>query len=197
MILPLIKTPRLFLRPLRKDDAKAIYAYAKHKAVGIPAGWMPHASIKDTEAYIHYVSTQRKAGQPGPWAIILQDSKRLIGTIEIHSYKHYKGEIGFVLHPDYHRQGYMTEALKAVMVCAFDYFKMKRLSYMHFLDNPASEGLRKKLNFTVEGIKRKGFRHEDGRILDEVVASFTDDDYERHFEDMFKSFKKTITIKRM
>ncbi|MFW5841853.1 MAG: GNAT family N-acetyltransferase [Bacillota bacterium] len=196
MILPTIKTDRLFLRPLKKEDAKAIYAYAKYNAVGVPAGWMPHASIKDTEAYLEYVSAQRKAGQPGPWAIVLKESKTMIGTIEIHSYKQYKGELGFVLHPDYHRQGYMFEACKAVMVCAFEQFKIKRLSYMHFLDNKASEGLRKKLGFTVEGIKRKGFRHEDGRILDEVVASFTDDDYQSHFDEMFKAFKKTVTIKR-
>ncbi len=194
-MLPIITTPRLILRPLRRADAEAIFDYAQHEHVGIPAGWVPHQTLKDTHEYIDGVYAKRKESQPGPWSIIHQEDNRMIGTVELHSFKGYKSEIGFVLHPDYWRQTYMTEAVKAVMIVAFEHFHIVRLSYKHFLDNRASEHLRKKLHFTEEGIKRKGFRHGDGRVLDEVVSSFTDDDYADYYESEFKAFKAQCLIK--
>jgi ribosomal-protein-alanine N-acetyltransferase len=175
--LPFIYTKRLLLRPLRKQDAKAIYAYAKREDVGPSAGWLPHTTIQDTYEFIEYALHKRKLNQPGVWVIIEQATDRLIGTIEIHSYHGYKGEIGFVLHPHAWNKGYITEAAKAVMVFAFEELKLSRLAYHHFLDNYASRRVREKLGFTIEGVKRKGFKHANGMILDEVVASFTIDDY--------------------
>ncbi|MFP4287282.1 MAG: GNAT family N-acetyltransferase [Candidatus Izemoplasmataceae bacterium] len=191
--LPFIYTKRLLLRPLRKQDAKSIYAYAKREDVGPSAGWVPHTSIQDTYEFIDYALHKRKLNQPGVWVIIEQTTDRLIGTIEIHSYQGYKAEIGFVLHPNCWNQGYITEASLAVMVYAFEELKLSRLAYHHFLDNYASRRVREKLGFHIEGIKRKGFKHGDGTILDEVVASFTKDDYKAK-KALFDEVKASIKI---
>lgn len=191
--LPFIYTKRLLLRPLRKQDAKAIYTYAKREDVGPSAGWMPHTSIQDTYDFIDYAIHKRKLNQPGVWVIIEQTTDRLIGTIEIHSYQGYKAEIGFVLHPIAQNQGYITEASLAVMVFAFEELRLSRLAYHHFLDNYASRRVREKLGFTIEGIKRKGFKHANGNVLDEVVASFTMDDYKANKE-RFDAVKASIKI---
>ena len=197
MNLPVIKTPRLLLRPLERKDAHAIFNFAKHEEVGVPAGWNPHVSLRDTHEFIDSIMHKRKLGQPGPWMIVYRENNAVIGSVEIHTLNHYKGEIGFVLHPDYWRQGLMSEAVKAAMVVAFEGFKLSRLSYMHFLNNKASEALRASLGFQVEGIKRKGFKHADGRILDEIVSSYTDDDYFFNYDRVFKPFKAQIQIENM
>lgn len=192
--LPIITTKRLCLRPIKRSDAKAIYAYAKLKGVGPAAGWSPHKSIKDSERFIRYMLNKQKKGQPGAWVICMRDEDEPLGTIEIHSFAGYKGEIGFVLHPDYWNQGYITEAAEAVMLYAFSRLNMMRLEYAHFLDNDASRRVREKLGFEVEGVKRMAFRHEDGRVLDEVLASYTREDYKREKQSRFAPLEISIRI---
>ena len=194
--IPTIQTPRLTLRLIAKHDAKAIFDYAQRKEVGPSAGWNPHLTIKESETFIQYALTKQKRGQPGVWVICERPHKRAIGAIEIHSYEGYKGEIGFVLHPDYWNRGYITEAAEAVMVYAFERMKLKRLAYAYFLDNDASARVCEKLGFTVEGVRRKGFMHEDGRILDERVASFTYDDYYGTHRDRFTHIRNRIHFER-
>ena len=195
MKLPIIETKRLILRPLNRDDAAAIYAYAKDPHVGPPAGWLPHVSSKETHEFIDYIIERRKSGQPGPWSIYHREDRQVIGTIELHSFKEFKAEIGFALSKDYWQQGIMTEAAKAVLIVAFEAFELVRISYKHFLDNAASKALRIKLGFVEEGVKRKGFKHADGRILDEVVSSMLDTDYKKLFKTHFKAFKATMSTR--
>ncbi|TVP96802.1 MAG: N-acetyltransferase [Acholeplasmatales bacterium] len=194
--IPTIQTPRLTLRAISKQDAKAVFEYARRKEVGPSAGWNPHVTIKETETFIQYALTKQKRSQPGVWVICEKQRDRAIGSIEVHSYEGYKGEIGFVLHPDYWNRGYITEAAEAVMVYAFERMKLKRLAYAHFLDNDASARVCKKLGFTVEGVRRKGFMHEDGRILDEIVASFTYEDYYSVHKDRFAQIRTHLVFER-
>ncbi len=194
MNLPSITTPRLRLRPLRRKDANAIYAWAKNPAVGPPAGWLPHASLDDAHDFLDFVEDKQKRGQPGPWAIMHKADRRLIGTIEFHGFHEHKAEIGFALDEAYWNQGIMTEAARAAIVIGIERFDLKRIAYKHFPDNEPSRALRKKLGFTEEGLLRKAFKHADGRLLDEVVASYTDDDYARDYHDVYAPFKQSIVI---
>ena len=187
-----ITTKRLVLRCVERNDMFAMFQYAKLNTVGPAAGWVPHTHIEQTLAFInHSLRSQKKEEKPGVWVITLKPHDTAIGAIEIHSYKGYKGEIGFVLHPNYWNQGIITEACEAAMVYAFEHLKLHRLTYAHFLDNDASARVREKLGFKVEGIKRKGFLHEDGRILDEIVSSYTSDDYQND-QARFEKIKSTL-----
>ncbi len=191
----MITTPRLILRQIAKKDAQAIFSYAKLPNVGPSAGWNPLRTLEEAHEFIRYSIEKQRSGQPGVWSIILKDERLVIGTIEIHSFYKYKGEIGFALHPAYWSKGIISEASKAVMIYAFEELKLKRLSLAHFLDNHASNRVAKKLGFKEEGIQRKGFLHGDGRVLDEQILSFTDDDYRIQYVEVFEPFKEKITIK--
>jgi RimJ/RimL family protein N-acetyltransferase len=175
--LPRLFTPRLLLRRLVDEDAAAIFDYAKRPDVGPSAGWEPHTSIDDTLRFIHYTTTKREHGQPGVYAIVHRAENKVIGTIEIHSYRGYKGEIGFVLHPAYWNQGLVTEAAKAVIIYAMDVLELKRLTYCHFPDNHASRRVCEKLGFTYEGVLRDKFLRYDGVLLDDVTYSIVARDY--------------------
>ncbi len=194
--LPSFETERLLLRPLKRSDAKAIYEYSWRDDVGPRAGWAPHQSIKDTKRFIEYALSKPARKQPGVYAVILKAEKRLIGTMEIHSFfEGFKAEIGMVCHPAYQNRGYMHEASKAAMVYAFEFLNLRRLGYSHYPDNKPSERLREKLGFTYEGTLRNFHKRYDGQIVDFVTSSFTDDDYLKHYDSVFEPFKKTLTVK--
>lgn len=192
ILLPILETPRLILRPIELNDAASVFAYATHPLVGPNAGWKPHEDIKEAIKFIDYCIKKREFGQPGNYAILLKSEHKMIGTIEVHSYKEHKGEIGFVLHPDYWNQGLMTEAAKMVIIYAFEILQLERLSYNHFIGNERSKRVCEKLQFQFEGILRKKFLRYDGVAIDEAVYSIIDTDYFGNKLSWLKPFKNEI-----
>jgi len=194
IVLPFLETERIYLRELRRSDAPDIYRYAQSPEVGPRAGWQPHANLDDTYRFIDYAIRKKDFGQPGLFVIMHKADKRLIGTIEIHSYQEHKGEIGFVLDPDYWNQGLITEAAKAVIVWAMEGLELKRLTYCHFPDNLASKRVCEKLGFTFEGVLRNKFLMYDGTVRDDVTYSITDEDYFGGRIDWVERFKQDLFI---
>lgn len=192
VLLPILETKRLILRPIERNDAPSVFEYAVHPDVGPNAGWKPHEDISEAIKFIEFCIKKREFGQPGNYAIILKSEDKMIGTIEVHSYKEHKGEIGFVLHPDYWNQGLMTEAAKMLIVYAFEILQLERLSYNHFLGNNRSKRVCEKLEFQFEGILRKKFRRYDGIALDEAVYSIIDTDYFSNKLTWLKTFKNEL-----
>lgn len=194
ILLPILETERLTLRPLSLCDIDDVFEYAKSPLVGPNAGWKPHASKKETETFITYSIKKREFGQPGIYAIIYTSSKKMIGTIEIHSYNQFKAEIGFVLNPDYWGQGIIVEAAKAIIIYGFEILHLKRLQYGYFFFNLRSKRVCEKLGFTEEGILRNKFQNYNGEIIDEVIASITNEDYESNKIKWIKEFKKGLKV---
>lgn len=194
IIQPIIHTKRLILRPLKSTDNEAIFDYAQLPNVGPSAGWEPHETIKNTNDFITYALRKREYGQPGVYVITLKDTKEVIGTTEIHSYKEQKGAIGFVLHPNHWNNGYTTEAAKALIIYAMEVLELKRLEYCHFPHNIASKRVCEKLGFTFEGILRNKYLLYDGTVLDDVVYSLTDSDYSETNLKWIKPFKEDLFI---
>ncbi len=190
VLLPILNTQRLVLRPISLNDVDDVFEYAKNPIVGPNAGWKPHISKVETEAFINFAIKKREFGQPGIYAIIYKENQKMIGTIEIHSYKQYKAEIGFVLNPEYWGKGLIVEAAKAVIIYGFEILQLKRLQYGYFLFNHRSERVCEKLGFTKEGVLRNKFKNYDGKIIDEVVASITIEDYLSNKIPWIKELKK-------
>lgn len=191
---PVLKTKRLILRPIERTDADDVFDYASHPSVGPSAGWKPHTSVRDSMQFIDYSIKKKAHGQPGVYAILEHNNNKVIGTIEVHSVHHTRGEIGFVLHPDYWNKGYVTEAAKAIIIYAFEILKLKRLAYCHFPDNLASKRVCEKCEFTFEGILRKKYHRYDGTILDDVVYSITDDDYHNNKLSWLNELNRTKAV---
>lgn len=193
-ILPYIETARLILRELKREDEKDLFEYAKLPNVGPEAGWKPHLKIEETRDFINYAIKKKEYSQPGVYSIIYKENMKMIGTIEIHSYKEQKGAIGFVLHPDYWNNGLITEAAKAVIIYGMEVLELKRLEYCHFPHNIASKRVCEKLGFTFEGVLRNKYLLYDGRVFDDVVYSITDLDYKNNKIPWVTRFKKDLFI---
>jgi RimJ/RimL family protein N-acetyltransferase len=61
--------------------------------------------------------------------VVKRESIALIGEIYLFltSAEHRQGEIGYLIHPDYHGRGYATEAARAALRLGFEQFQMHRI----------------------------------------------------------------------
>ena len=194
VLLPRLETTRLILKKISLLDIDDIFEYAVNQKVGPNAGWKPHESKTETEEFIKYAIKKREYGQPGVYSIFLKEHNKMIGTIEIHSYKEYKAEIGFVLNPAYWNKGIMSEAAKAVIIYGFEILNISRLAYGYFLFNERSKRVCEKLEFTFEGILRNKFKNYDGEIIDEGVSSIIKEDYFNGKISWVKEFKQALKV---
>jgi len=194
ILLPDLETTRLLLRKISLTDVDDVFEYANSPLVGPNAGWKPHANKLESEAFVKYAIKKRDFGQPGIYAIVLRENNKMIGTIEIHSYNQYKAEIGFVLNPKFWGKGITVEAAKAIIIYAFEILHLKRLQYGYFIFNTRSKRVCEKLGFTKEGILRNKFKNYDGKIIDEVIASITSEDYHSSKIAWINEFKKGLKV---
>lgn len=131
----MIKTNRLIIRAIQLSDADDMYAYAKNPTIGKLAGWPVHTDIEHT---ISVIETLIKLG--GVYAIIYEN--KMIGTIGIQ-----QQEIGYALSEDYWHQGFMHEALKAILIYLFEKTETQSFTARTDVDNLKSQRVLLKLGF--------------------------------------------------
>lgn len=176
--LPILETPRLFLREVCFDDVEDMYEYATSPLVGPVAGWEPHRSINDTRTIIQMFRDKKKFGQLGVFAIVLKDENKMIGTVELHTYvRGYKAELGYTINPQYWGHGYAVEASFVVLRWGFISLGLKRVECTTFVHNYQSKRVCEKLRFTFEGIRKNGYLLYDGTLHDVAAYAMTDNEY--------------------
>lgn len=177
--LPVLETGRLVLRPLRRQDARDIFAYAADPEVARYVLWEPHRSLADTRAWIGYVRNQYRRGLPASWAVTLRDSGRVIGTIGFmwYSETNAAAEIGYSFSRSEWNRGFATEALRAVIRSAFAALPLNRLEAQHDLRNPASGRVMEKCGMRKEGVLRQRIRNK-GEFVDVALFSVLRSDLE-------------------
>ena len=151
--LPEITTQRLLLRMARRRDASDIFTYAQDPLVAEHVLWDAHVHFSDSLAYVRYLREQYRLGKPSSWVIVLQATGKVIGTIGYTEWDEENEilEIGYSLSREYWNQGYMTEALQAVIRLSFDQLPVHRLEAMHEVSNPASGRVMAKCGMKEEG----------------------------------------------
>jgi RimJ/RimL family protein N-acetyltransferase len=144
-----IRTRRLFLRPAWAEDARAVHAaiacwdVVKHLA-RVP--W-PYTTAH-AEAFVagrvlapdetSFLIFARSSGDPV-----------LVGSIGFG--RGPEAELGYWIAYDHWDCGYATEAGNAVLALAFDGLRRPALTAGHFIDNPASGAVLRKLGFRETG----------------------------------------------
>ncbi len=165
--LPELKTERLILRPMRMSDAKDLYAYARDPEVSRHVLWSAHTSVFQSRAFLRSAIRQYRRGEPGSFAIVLQASGRMIGTVGFmwvdREYK--SAEVGYSLGRAYWNQGLMTEALRAVVAFGFDQLGLNRIEAQHETDNPASGRVMAHVGMQYEGTLRQRLKNK-GKFVD-------------------------------
>lgn len=154
--LPRIETERLVLRPVTFDDVPDIHRYCSDPDVARYTAWQPHGSLLETQAYVGAVQDQYNRDEPSPWGVEHRELRVLIGTCGFvgRAPEHRRAELGYTLARMYWGQGYMTEAVSAVIAYAFANQDVNRIEAICDAENFASARVLEKSGMTFEGILR-------------------------------------------
>jgi RimJ/RimL family protein N-acetyltransferase len=144
------RTERLTLRPGWMEDAPALARAIGQWDVCSKLAQVPWPyALGDAQAFL---AMQRDSDRPTLLVHLHEGGAvRLIGGIGIHSDADGNDELGYWLVPDAWGRGYATEAGRAVIRMARESLRLRRLVSGHFIDNPASGRVLRKLGFRPTG----------------------------------------------
>lgn len=169
---PNLETERLKFRRVVNDDVNEIFAL-RSDAETMKYIPRPLALTKeDALEHIAMIDDKINSNEGINWAITLKDNPKLIGIIGHYRIKpeHYRAEIGYMLLPEYHGKGIISEAIKEVVNYGFCVMKLHSIEAVIDPENYASEKVLKKNGFVKEThLKENEFFDE--RFLDTVIYS--------------------------
>lgn len=166
-----IETDRLLLRHMIEDDANDIFEYAKNEDVGPNAGWKPHESIEETREIMKTIFLD----QPSVFGIVLKATGKMIGSIGLIPDPKRENDralmLGYAIGKDYWRNGYMTEAAKAIVSYGFRELDLDLISVYCYSSNDRSRRVIEKCGFEYEGRLRLAEKRYDGIVFDSECFS--------------------------
>ncbi len=149
-IFPEIFTERLTLRQLSFKDKRAIFKLRSNKEINKLITRETPKNLNDADAFIQSCLDEFEKENRVFWAI--EKSDQLIGTIVFHSInlENSYAEIGYELNPDFQNEGFMTEAMKAVLDFGKTTLELKTIEAFTHQNNNASITLLEKHQFVLE-----------------------------------------------
>lgn len=156
-----IRSARLLLRKPRAIDAVQMFtAYAQDPAVTRYLMWRPHGNIAETRAVIDRFLVEWKRQQAFCWFLFTNDTAEMIGSIaarpEVRAGLADNGfNLGFLLARPHWGNGYMPEAIAALVEWAFTEPRVSRVAAVCDMENHASARALEKAGFVQERILHK------------------------------------------
>lgn len=153
----MLKTDRLVLREISNADAEGMFACFSNESVTRYYGQDTLDHIEQAEAFVDFFANSYKDKRGIRWGIEIKGSKGIIGTVGFNAWslKHRRAEIGYEIHPEHWRKGYIFEAVSKVIQYGFDELGLTRIGAVVFVENEASNKLLVKAGFQKEGILRE------------------------------------------
>ena len=170
---PELKTSRLLLRRLGKNDANEIFFLRSNADVLRYLGKEPAATIQDAEKFIGQINKNIDDNESILWGIaLLDDPSIIIGTICLWNIRteHYRAEIGYVLHPDHWRKGIMKEAINCVVDYGFNVLKLHSIEALLSAGNVGSSATLESTGFVKEAHLKESFYFK-GEFDDTLIYS--------------------------
>jgi len=152
-----LETPRLVLRPLAPTDAEGLWRiYADPDFMRY---WSsePWSSLSQAQALIEKDQPELARGEHLRLGIFLRVGGGLIGTCSLFHFVEAsrRAEVGYGIAPAHWRQGYMSEAVGALLDFAFGELQLHRVEADIDPRNTASARSLERLGFTREGLLRE------------------------------------------
>jgi len=151
---PIIKTDRLVIRPMNKDDVDSLNKWLPDESIYTYWGKGPSKSEKNPELLFEKNDKPSKSFHEG---IALKDNNEVIGDIYVYLIENDRmASVAFRISKEYQGKGYGTEALKAMTDFCFKNTELKRLWTEVDIRNIGSYKMLEKCGYTREGLIRQG-----------------------------------------
>lgn len=162
-----LETPRLFLRPIRLNDAADIFVGRRDPEVMRYWDWPPQDSVDQVRSIIQNHMEEIDSGRTQWWVAATTARGPAIGEVDLSDIDlhHRRAEVGFLFRRAAWGQGFAQEAMARVMRHGFEEIGLERLWARFHAGNEASRRLLEKLGFGYEGTLR-GHVLRDGERRD-------------------------------
>ena len=170
---PELRTGRLLLRKLQITDANEMFFLRSNEDVLSYIGREPTKTIAEAEEFINKINKAVDENESILWGIaFLNEPSTIIGTICIWNFQkeHYRGEIGYILHPDHWRKGIMKEAINAVADYGFSILGLHSMEAQLNPENMASSAVLESTGFAKEGHLKEN-HYFNGEFRDTAIYS--------------------------
>ena len=168
--LPVLDAPRVRLRWLTTHDVDAIYAIFSDPQMMKYWSTPPmrvRVEAAELLARIHRQFADKSGFQ---WGVERKSDGELLGTCTLFSIHaaNMRAEVGYCLHSAHWHQGYMAEALSALIDYAFGVLKLRRLEADVDPNNESSLRILGRMGFQREGLLRERW-NVGGEVQDSVL----------------------------
>ncbi len=172
---PAIHTDRIKLRlPERGDFAEWSRLRSESEDFLRPwePSWMPiHLSRGAFISRVAWAHKSHRQGTAMPLLLVCKEEGRILGGITLDNIRRgpsRSGSIGYWVGERHARNGYMKEAVPALVHHAFKVLDLSRIEAACLPDNVASRGLLEKTGFKYEGVAQS-YLEIDGRWSNHVL----------------------------
>ena len=167
-----LETDRLLLRRLNVNDVNEVLELRGNPET---MKFIPRPLAKSKEDALEHIALieEKIVNNIGiNWAITLKDNPKLIGIIGHYKIQpeNYRAEIGYMILPEYHGKGIVTEAIKVVVNYGFEDMQLHSIEAIIDPENRASERVLQKSGFVKEAHILENEFYE-GKFLDTVIYS--------------------------
>jgi [ribosomal protein S5]-alanine N-acetyltransferase len=170
---PQITTDRLLLTPVQQKDAVELLKLRSSEIVMQFIDKERTKNLEEASALIKRIEEDAINSDGITWKIsVKKEPEKLIGTIGFWRIikPHYRAEVGYMLHPDFWNNGFMKEALQAVIDFGFNNIRLHSIEAHINPSNTASAKLLEAVGFVREAYFKEDYFFRD-RFLDSAIYS--------------------------
>ena len=152
---PILHTKRLDLIEINQNNLTDLFKLFSDDNVTEFYNIKTLSKEKDAQKYLDWFQARFHDKLGIRWGIALKGKTDIIGTIGFNSYtKDHRANLGYDLQKDYWNNGYITEAIIAVIKYGFEKLEINRIEAEVMPGNIYSEKALSRLGFKNEGLLR-------------------------------------------
>lgn len=175
---PILETENLILRQISLDDNQEVFEIRSSQET---MKFIPRPlaeTIEDAQKFIEECNSSIEKNDLINWAIAKKEDNKLIGMIGFFRLQpeNFRGEIGYILNPNFHGKGIMKEAADEALKYGFEELHFHSIEAVIDPRNNASERILQKTGFTKEAHFKENFFY-NGEFLDSVIYSLLKSNY--------------------
>ena len=172
---PRIETERMTLRLPVHQDYRA-WADLREASLDHLTQWEPvraadHLTRKAFTNRVYWAARAEGQGTALPLMLIRREDRQILGAITLDNIRRgpvQAGTLGYWIGEPFARQGYMREAIQAVVHHAFQAMDLSRMEAACLPENTASRGVLEKCGFKYEGVAQS-YLQINGRWRNHVL----------------------------
>ena len=179
---PTIETERLILREINDDDMPVFFKMRSDEAVMKYVDRPRPKTLEDLKPLMEQFKAGVAENTNLAWAICLKDTGEMIGNIGYwrNEPENHRGEVGYMLMPQFFGKGYASEALAAALNYGFNTMHLNSIKGCVDPENAASIHVLEKAGFVKEAHFREDYMF-NGKFKDSGVYCMLRSDWDtRH-----------------